>query len=453
VPARSPIPAAAAALALLGAAPAADAAWTAPQQLAGPGAAQIFTAGNRHGSEALTWKVDSRHIVRLPAQTGPASSIRARIRLANGTLGRAATISSADEIVTRPQIGVDENANVTAVWAQAGRHIRIMASFHPHGRPFGKPVEIGRSGAFNGALPSIAVGRFGDAVVAWNDGRHIAVRRYAANAQCTPARHFACYRPAVRFRAGAGHTVAIGPLGSAYVAWAAYVGTGNAFRTQLRMVVIRRSGARNAEHFVSRPADGSASQPSIAVRADGTADLAWRASLPAGGEQDQRAPIFAAASSPDAVVTQPQAVSTLPGDDPFLRVTRQGEAIVSWNQFNSTPQNPDGEEIAYAVRPTGATNFGPATTISAPGDRAAGQSLAVDAAGSAVLVYVAAPAIGPAPNGAVGQSHFRPAGGAFGPAVPFPGSATNGLRVFAAGSKISAYGGGVSGVVISDWTP
>jgi hypothetical protein len=452
VPARFALPAAAA-LALLSGAPAADAAWTVPQQFAGPGAAQIFAAGNRHGSEALAWKVDSRHIVRLPAQTGPASSIRARIRLPDGTLGHAATISSTSEIVTRPQIGVDENGNATAVWVQAGAHIRIMASFHPHGKPFGTPVEVGRSGAFNGALPSIAVGRFGDAVIAWNDGRHIAVRRYPGNAQCSPARHFACYRSTVRFRAGAEHTVAIGPLGSAYVAWAAYPGTGEDFGTRLRMVVIRRSGGRNAEHFVSRTADGNASQPSIAVRPDGTADLAWRSSLPAGGEQNQRAPIFAAASSPDAVVSQPQAVSALPGDEPFLRVTRQGEAIVSWNQFNSTPQNPDGEEIAYAVRPAGATTFGPATTISAPGDRAAGQSLAVDAAGDAVLVYLSAPAIGPAPNGAVGTTHLRPAGGVFGPAVAFPGSPANGLRVFAAGSKVSAYGSGDSGVVISDWIP
>jgi hypothetical protein len=452
VPARSAIPAVAAALALLGAA-SADAAWTPPQTFAGPGAGNVFAAGNRHGSEALIWKVDSKRVVRLPAQTGLASSIRARIRLPDGKLGRAATISSTNEIVTGPQIGVDENGNATAVWTQAGRHIRIMAAFHPHGQPFGKPVEIGRSGAFIGALASIAVGRFGDAVVAWNDGRHIAVRRYPGNAQCSPARHFACYRSAVLLRAGSGHTVTIGPLGSAYVAWAAFVRTGDDVHTRLRMVVIRRSGGRSSEHFVSRAADGNASQPSIAVRPDATADLAWRASLPAGGEQNERAPIFAAASSPDAVVSQPQAVSALPGDEPFIRVTRQGEAIVSFNQFNSTPQNPDGEEVAYAVRPLGATAFGPATTISAPGERAASQSLAVDAAGNAILVYVAAPAIGPATSAELGRSHLRPAGGIFGPAVALPGDATNGVRVFAAGSKVSVVAAGEGGVVISDRTP
>jgi hypothetical protein len=449
---RSAIPVATA-LALLSAAPAARAAWTAPKTFAGAGAAQIFAAGNRHGSEALVWKVDSKRVVHLPAQTGLASSIRARIRLPDGTLGRAATISAANAIVTGAQVGVDENANATAVWTQAGRYERIMAAFHPHGKPFGKPVEIGRSGAFNTARPAIAVGRFGDAVIAWNDGRHIAVRRYAASAQCTPARHFACYRPAALLRAGAEQAVTIGPLGSAYVTWAAVVHSGEDTTTRLRMVVVRRSGRRSNEHFVSRAADGNASEPSIAVRGDGTADLAWRASLPAGGEQNERAPILVAASSPDAVVAQPAAVSALPSDDPFIRVTRQGEAIVSWDESNSTPQNPDGEEVAYAVRSVGATTFGPATTISAPGDRAAGQSLAVDAAGNAILVYVAAPAIGPAPNGVVGATHLRPAAGAFGPFVAFPGSPSNGLRVFAAGSKVSAFGGGDKGVVISDWTP
>ena len=79
--------------------------------------------------------------------------------------------------------------------------------------------------------------------------------------------------------------------------------------------------------------------------------------------------------------------------------------------------------------------------------RAAGQSLAVDAAGHAVLAYIAAPAIGPAPSGAVGATHQRPAG-ARGPAIAFPGSPASGLRVFAAGPKFSAYGGGDSGVVI-----
>ena len=449
MPTRFAIPAATA-LALLSAAPTAVAGWTAPQRFAGPGAAQVFAAANRHGSQILVWNVDSKRVVRLGPRTGLAGWVRARIRLPSGTLGRAATISSTKEIVFAPQAGVDENANVTAVWVQAGRHVRIMAAYHPHGKPFGKPVEIGRTSVFASARPTIAVGRFGDAVIAWNDGRHIAVRRRAGNAQCTPARHFACYRPATLLRGGAGHTVAIGPLGSAYIAWAAMVRSGDEAHSHLRMVVIRRSGRRSLDHAISRAGDGDASEPAVAIRRDGTADLAWRASLPTTEGENLPAPILAAASSPDAVVSPPQAISAFPGDGPSIRDTRD-EAIVTWSQFRSTPQNPDGEEVAYAVRTAGAPAFGPPAVISAPGMFAAGPSLAVDAAGGAIIAYLAAPAIGPAPSGVLGMSHARPAGGAFGSPVVLPGSALNRVVVFGAGPKISAYTGDARGLAITDW--
>ena len=67
------------------------------------------------------------------------------------------------------------------------------------------------------------------------------------------------------------------------------------------MIVVRRSGRHGVEHFLSAPADGDASQPSLAVRRDGSAVVAWRASLPAGGEQNEAGAIKAVTSSPDAV--------------------------------------------------------------------------------------------------------------------------------------------------------
>jgi hypothetical protein len=440
-------------LALLAAAPAANAAWTAPQRFAGPGASSVFAAANRHGSEVLVWRVDSKRLVHVGSQTGLASEIRARVRLPDGTLGRPVTLSTPGTIAGTPQVGVDERGNATAVWTQAGRFERVMAAFHPHGKPFGKAVEIGRSQAFLTARPAIAVGRFGDAVIAWNDGRRIAVRRYPGNAQCSAARHFACYRAAVRLRTGEDHVVAIGPLGSAYVAWAAIVRSGGDVKTRLRIVVIRRSGGRSAEHAVSRAADGNVSQPAISVRPDGVADLAWRSSLPTTGAENERAPILVAASGPDAVVTPPQPVSAAPSESPSIRVTRRGEAIVSWNQFASTPSNPDGEEVAYAVRPGAAPAFGPATRLSGPGEMAAGQSLAVNAAGEAAIVYAGAPAIGPAPAAEAGRTFVRPAGGVFAPAAAFPGQPTGAVRAFDAGPKVSAFGAAAGGWLVSDWTP
>jgi hypothetical protein len=436
------------------AAPAAQASWTAPQAITDPAAANVHAAGNRRGSEAFAWKVTSRRFVRTRSQSGLASSVRARMRLPDGRLGRVETISGTGEIVANPQIGVAESGDATAVWTQAGRHLSIMAAFRPHGRRFGAPFELGRSTHFTDARPQLVVGRFGDAVVAWNQGRHVEVVRRAANAICAPLRARDCFRAPVILRAGADQAVALGPLGSAYVAWAASVRSGQELHTRLRMAVIRRSGRLTSDHAISRAADGDASQPSIAVRRDGAADLAWRASLPAGGEQNDAAPILAAVSTPVAVTSQPQAVSLLPGEGPVVRVDAQGEAILAWDQSHSTPQNPDGGEVAFAVRPAGADAFGAAATITPASLAAGGSSLAVDAAGSAYLVYSAfggdlsAPAARP-----VGLSHVRPAGGAFGSPLALP-AGLGGVSVLSAGAKVTAVGAGSADRwLASDWTP
>jgi hypothetical protein len=187
------------------------------------------------------------------------------------------------------------------------------------------------------------------------------------------------------------------------------------------------------------------------VRRDGTAIIAWRASLPAGGEQDSAAPIMSATSTATAVVAPPHPVSRQLGELPQLRLGAQGEAILAWDQFNSTPANPDSTEIAVAAQPAGASAFGVPTTMT-PADVAAGSaSLAVDPAGVAYLVYSAAAGTGATPGGAAGISHVRPPGGAFGSPVALPAEFT-GAFVFTAGAKVTAVSGGSDGrTFISDW--
>ncbi|MEA2157187.1 MAG: hypothetical protein QOE11_3327 [Solirubrobacteraceae bacterium] len=433
-------------------APAASAAWTAPQTIVADRAASgVGGAGNRHGSEAFVWKVTSGRVIHAGGLTAAASWVRARVRLPDGRRGRVQTISSTRGVVATPQIGVDEAGNVTAVWTQAGRHLAIMAAFRPHGGRFGAPAEIGRSQHFNDARPALAGGRFGDAVVAWNEGRSVQVVRRGPPA-CTARRARACFSAPIALRRGSDQAVAIGPLGSAYVVWAAEVRTGADVHTRLRMTVLRRSGRRlGQEHFLS--ASGDAGQPSLAVLRDGTALVAWRASLPAGGEQNDPAPIVAVASTPDAVAGAPQTVSAGRGELPQLRVGAQGEAVLAWDGFDPTPGSPDGPRISAAVRPAGAAAFGPATTLSPAGVAAGFASLAVDAAGSAYVVYSAA---APSASGPVALSHVRPPGGAFGaPIALAPGF--SGLTVLAAGARVTAVSGAGSGgagrTLVSDWTP
>jgi hypothetical protein len=440
--------------ALIAGAPAAGAAWTAPQAITGPNAVGAHGAGNSLGSEAFSWQVVTKHMLHLPTQTGFGSYVRARIRLPGGRLGHAQTISSTSEIVAHPQIGVADGGDAWAVWAQAGRHIRIMAAFRPRGQGFGSPFEVGRSSHFYDASPTIVVGRFGDVAIVWNAGRDIRVVRRAGNARCEPRRALACFKPSVSLAAGSDHAVALGPLGSAYVVWAAFERTANNdVHTRLRMAVIRRSNRQGPQQTISSAADGDASQPSIAVRPDGTAEIAWRASLPAGGEQNESAPILAAASSPDAVTSPPQVISTHRGEQPVIGVDPRGEAILAWDQFNATPQNVEAQEIAVAVRAAAASPFGAATALSPANAVPARASLAIDAAGTAYVAYYSYNGL---PGIPIGLSHVRPEGGAFGAPIALPAS-LRAVSLLSAGAKVSAFGGGggSSGarVLVSDWTP
>ena len=456
MPARSRIPVAIAlaTLSAAAAAPAAHAAWTSPLTVTSDSrSSNVRAAGNARGHEAFVWRITTKRVVRLRAQTGQVGYIRARMRLPHGRLGTVQTISTTHGIVTGAQIGLDEAGNATAVWTQAGAHLSIMAAYRPHGKRFGAPFELGRSTHFTDALPQLAVGRFGDAVVAWNQGRHVQVARRSATTRCAANQPIRCFRKPLTLRQGSDQTVAIGPLGSAYVVWAAGVRSGADFRTQLRMIVVRRSGRHGVEHFISAPADGNASQPTLAVRDDGTAVIAWRASLPAGGEQNEPAPIEAVTSSPDAVASPVQPVTTDRADLPVLVVNRPGEAILAWDELDPTPGNPDGPRVFAATALAGAATFGAPVAMS-PADRLAGNpSLAVDAAGTAFLAYGVTPSIATAPAEPSALSHVRPAGGVFGPPIALPAS-FGGVSLVAAGAQVTAVSGAAQGhTLLSDWMP
>ncbi len=456
MPARSRIPfaVALATLTAAAAAPAADGAWTSPLTVTSDSrSSNVLAAGSARGHEAFVWRVTTKRIVRLRGLTGEVGYIRARSRLANGRLGKAQTISTTHGIVTGAQIGVDDAGNATAVWTQAGAHRSIMAAYRPHGTRFGAPFELGRSSAFIDARPQLAVGPAGDAVVAWNQGPHLEIRRRSATARCSATQAIRCFRKTLRLGRGADQTVAIGPLGSAYTVWAAGVRSADDFHTRLRMIVVRRSGRHFAEHFVSGVADGDASQPTLAVRGDRTAIVAWRASLPAGGEQNDPAPIKAVTSSPDAVASPVQTVATGFAQLPVVRVNGQGEAILAWSAFDATPGTPEGPLVFAATAPAGGATFGTPVAMS-PGDTVADHAaLAVDAAGTTFLAYGVRPLGSGGPAGPSALSHLRPAGGAFGPAIALPAS-FGGLSLVAAGARVTAVSGAIEGhTLLSDWTP
>ena len=441
-------------LASTSAAPAAQAAWSPARTIAEPAAESLAAAGNAQRTEVFAWRVTTKRFRRLPTQTGFASYVRAKVRLPGGTLGASRVISSTKEIVADPAVALDAAGNATVVWSQADSHLHIMGAYRPKGGSFGKPFEIGRTSAFISSRPAIAVASNGAAVIAWNGGGRMQVaRRPAGRCRANPAGLArGCFGRPQSFVRGADQAVATTPGGTAFVVWAATVRRAGTAHTALRLAIAPPGGLFGPARPI--PSPGDASQPTLAIGPHGTAIIAWRGSLPAGGEQNADATIFAAVRNSNGVLAGPQPVSLLPGSNPQVRVNGQGEAILAWDQRNPTPQNPDGPEVATSVRGAAGGAFGAPVTISPAGTAAGSASLAVDATGTATLVYTASLLNPGLPGGAIlAVSHRRPPGGVFGRPELLPAQ-FSGAFVFAAGALVSAASSGSDGrTALSDYVP
>jgi hypothetical protein len=442
----------AATLAGIVAAPAAQAAWSPARTLAQPAAENLAVAGNAQRTQIFAWRVTTKRFLRLPAQTGFASHVSATVRLPSGTLGAARIISSTKEIVANPAVALDARGDTTVVWSQAGSHVRIMGAYRPNGGSFGTPFEIGRTSAFISSRPAIAVAANGAAVIAWNGGNRMQVARRPAG-RCRAGRAGlarGCFGRPQSFVRGTDQAVATTPGGTAFVVWAATVRRAGAVHTALRLTIAPPGGLFGPGRPI--PGPGDASQPALAIGPHGTAIIAWRGSLPAGGEQNADATIFAAVRNSNGVLAGPQPVSLFPGSNPHLRVNGQGEAILAWDERNPTPQNPDGPEVATSVRDAAGGAFPAPVTISPAGTAAGSASLAVDATGTATLAYTASLLNPGLPGGAIlALSHRRPPGGVFGRPELLPAQ-FSGAFVFAADALVSAVSGGSDGrTALSDY--
>lgn len=425
----------------------AHAAWGPPQILAAPAAEQLAATGNANRAELFAWKVTTRRRARTATQSGFASFVRVRVRRASGALGASRAISSSKELVANPAVALDTAGNATVVWVQAGPTIRIVGSHRRSGGRFGKPFVIGRTTAFNGARPALAVAPDGAVLVVWNGGRRIQVARRPA-ARCAAGRPRGCFGAAQSFTRGTDHAIAMSARGNAFVVWAARVRRGASTGTALRLVTAPRGLRFGFPRAI--PSPGNASQPSIAVAPNGGAIVAWRASPPAGGEQNADAPILASVRASSGIISTPQVVSQLPGSGPQVRANTQGEAILVWNQRNPSPQNPDGPEVAASVRPTGASGFEAPFLLSPAGAPAGTASLAIAADGTAVAGYTASlTAAYTAPPAAYTRS--RTPGSATFDRPELLGADFSGAFVFSAGSLVTAASAGSGGrTLISD---
>jgi len=296
------------------------------------------------------------------------STLLVAVRRPDGRWERTRTVSDPREGVVRPRVVVDRHGRVLVVWlhmACADRPQRagcaslpgkvLSRSLSPRGR-WGPIVTLSRNAVPDPSdpdPPAVAVAASGAAVVAWKGRGTYAVYR-SAGGEFGPVRKV----PGISDQVVA----AMGRGGRAYVAGIAGQGESNSPYVAVSM---RRAASpwRRARRISNRPA----SNPRIAVAADGAVVVCWHAAGRETGIDFGYGGARAAIGTPAGRFARPQRL----GDEPVYAVRvatgAADETIVSWASkgYGGPPTGEQG--LRFAVRLRGGS-FGAAQTIE-PSDR------------------------------------------------------------------------------------
>jgi hypothetical protein len=282
-----------------------------------------------------------------------------------------------------------------AVWHRSnGTNDIVQASYRPAGGAWQAPQDLSAPGQ-NGDDPRVAVDAAGNAIALW-------IRSNGTNRIVQ-----ASFRPAATgIWQGAQDLSGLGQ--SAFGAELALNGAGNA------IAVWERSNGTNIIVQASvRPVGGAwqpaedlsavgqhAGSPHIASGASGNAIAVWSRS---NGTND----IVQASFRPAGGVWQPAEDLSTPGqeaDSPRVALDPAGNAMAVWDRSNGTD-----DILQASYRPAGGA-WQPADDLSAPGQNASFQRVALDGQGNAVAIWRRSDG-----SNLIVQGSSRPLGGAWRP--------------------------------------
>lgn len=311
-----------------------------PISAAGQAAANPDVAIDRDGNVLAVWdRFD-----------GATSRVEATFRPAGGAFATAVPISDAGRTAWFPQVAFDPQGNALAVWTRSdGAFFRIQAALRPAGGNFGAAQTISPAGE-SASFPQVAFDGAGNALVAW----------------VAPDTMKAAFRPA------GGSFGAVDTLSAA-----------GSLTNEFDVGFDRQGNA-----MVAWPRKASADLEVVDARVEA-------AVRPAGGS-------FAPAI-PVSPLSKRVATAQLAFDP-------DGGALVTYLNWDTTVLEPGKYRTSAAYRPAGGA-FAPPQDIAAttaPKRASSLPDVAIDAAGNAVAVWM---------EGFWTWAAARPPGGAFAPAV------------------------------------
>jgi hypothetical protein len=207
-----------------------------------------------------------------------------------------------------------------------------------------------------------------------------------------------------------GTVVAVDPAGDAAAAWMLYTGSNYAVQ-----VSTRPAAGTWAPAVTLSPLGVSASEPSIAIDAQGDTVVAWQQYVGKDLIEVSTHGAGATSWSGTTTVSNPLRESA----EAQVAIDPQGEAVVAW-----VGQNAAGDEIVQASAEQGfGGEWGAPISLSAAGADAESASLGMDAAGEAIAVWKR-----PNATNHLIQESQRPAGGSWSAPVDISPAGQNALQ-------------------------
>jgi hypothetical protein len=337
----------------------------------GPDASSPEVAVDPNGNALFTWV----------AFDGTNKRIQARRRSATGSLTKVIVLSSPG--ASRPQVAVDASGNAIFVWQRFDGTdplnnccTRIEARTRSATGALGAVETLSEAGQ-NASKPRVAIDPNGNAVFTWvrPDGTNKRIEALARSAAGTLG--------AVEILSTAGQDadepqVAVDPNGNAVFTWQRFDGTNPGGPCCSRIETIARSSTGTLSVVQLLSASGqNARTPQVAVDLSGNAVFVWKRFNGANDVAQSRT------RSSTGTLGVIQTLSSVGGDasQPQLAVDANGNAVFVWKRFNGA------NDVIQTRARSAAGTLSAVQALSGGGQNADAPQVGVDGNGNAVIVW------------------------------------------------------------------
>jgi hypothetical protein len=283
----------------------------------------LSAAGRNASNPQVAVDADGNAVAVWQRFDGTVDRIQARALSAAGAVGQIQTLSPAGRDTSLPQIAFDADRNAVIVWrGRDATHDRIQARVRSAAGALSPIQNVSRVGQ-NTNDPQVAVDANGNAVVVWHrtDIAHFQIQARARSA--------AGVLGPIRTLSQDGATqaqVGMDGAGNALAVWRRFNGID--FRIEAR--ALSAAGVLGPIHRLS-PAGQEASDPQVAVGADGNAVAVWHRSISSANFRIQGRTRSAA-----GVLGPLENISGADASFAQVVLDADGDAVAVWERFDGT---------------------------------------------------------------------------------------------------------------------